>query len=80
MVNLSKSADKYYAKCYCPGTDPVLASGQFKELRDKMYELRRIYTKGENMPLVRYLPGMFLRCIGYTHNILVKTNVMSQHF
>ena len=62
MVNLSKSADKYYAKCYCPGTDAILANSQkeYKDLRDKMYELRRIFTKGENMPLVRYSQGMFL--------------------
>ena len=77
MVNLCKSYDKYDARCYCPGIDAILASGERKELRDKMYELRRIYTKGQNMPLVRYLPGMFLGCIGFIHN---KTKVKCQYF
>ena len=58
MTNLCDSADKYYAKCYCPGTDPALASTQFKDLRDLMFVKRREYTSvSTGFPTIHYFPG-----------------------
>lgn len=58
VVDVCNSADKYYAKCYCPGTDPVLASSQFKELRDLMFVKRREYTNADpGFPSTYEFPG-----------------------
>ena len=58
--DLCNAADKYYPKCYCPGTDPALASSQFKELRDLMYVKRREYTNADSgFPSVYRYPGIY---------------------
>jgi hypothetical protein len=57
-IDLCWSGDKYFKKCYCPGTDPALASPQFSELRELMYEKRREYTNAApGFPPIHYFGG-----------------------
>ena len=50
-------AATYSARCYCPGTDSQTSNSKFKELQDLMYQKRREYTRGLNMPAIHYFPG-----------------------
>ena len=74
MTGLCKTAsDKYYAKCYCPGTDPALESVQFKELRDLMYVKRREYTNvSPGFPPVHYFPGKYNMNENYALKNIIK--------